>query len=162
MRGRARFFSMVCGIVLAFSFADTFATGKEPINATDKKIAENYKRDNLRDKGLPFKAQRTTENRERFTSKEKAAKETKEGLPAGTHLGAKVKPGRPLSQGKASAQYGIAEKDAEVRSVWRVEKGTPTKSTKVIGGHPGKGEVTTGVRIPPKERVSGPPADRHK
>ena len=151
------FVGVVCTLALIFSGA---SFGKEKID--DAKISSNYKKDDARDAKLKAKTGKVTELRERFSSKPQAAKEKKDGLASGTHLGGKIKPGRPLGQEKAAAQYGIPKKNAEVRSVWKVEKNIPRKSGKVIGGAPGKGEIVVAGKIPPENRVSGKPTEKSK
>lgn len=148
---------VVC--ILALTFSDA-SFGKEKIN--DAKVSGNYEKDDARDAKLKVQPGKVTELRERFTSKLQAAKEKKEGLASGTHLGGKIKPGRPLGQDKAAAEYGIPRKNAEVRSVWKVEKDLPRKNGKVIGGAPGKGEIVTADKIKPENRVLGKPTQKSK
>lgn len=153
-------FGMLC-LVLALSLSIGSATfGKE--NPSDARISSAYKKDKDRDAKLKEKTGKATEFRERFASRQQTIKERKEGLAPGTHLGGKVKPGRPLGQEKAAAQYGLPKKNAEVRSVWEVKKETPRKTGKVIGGTPGKGEVVIKKRIPPGNRVSSKPTEKSK
>ena len=154
MRKPVWLFGFFCVFSLAIFSGAGFCKEQDDSKNSAKKIAENYKRDKARDAKLAFKPNKETEYRERYTSKGQAEKEAKKGLSPKTHLGDKVIPGRLPTQEKAAKQYGIDKKNAKVRTVWRVDKGTPVKSAKVIGGAPGKGELTVGKRIPPENRRS--------
>ena len=148
----------LCLFLALLLSVSTATFGRE--DPPDAKVSSAYKKDRDRDAKLKEKPGKSTEFRERFASTQQAAKEKKEGLAPGTHLGGKVKPGRPLGQENAAAQYGLPRKNAEVRSVWEVKRETPRKTGKVIGGTPGKGEVVIKKRIPRENRVSSKPTEK--
>jgi hypothetical protein len=78
----------------------------------------------------------------RYTSKREAAQELKAGVPAGAHMTSKSGPGRPPSGATAQRQYGLP-KAPEVRMKIRLDRNTPVKHNKALGGEPGRGEVTS-------------------
>ena len=95
-------------------------------------------------------AQRLRQDRlvDRYTSREKAEMESREGLAPGTHMSAKAKSGRPYTADRAQRRYGIQDQ-VEVRETILLPKGFPVRANKVEGGEPGVGELTSPARIPP-------------
>ncbi len=106
------------------------------------------KRDATRDAKTPAKPLKRNTVVTRYTNRELAAKERREGIPPGKHMTAPAGPGRPLGPKEAQRRYGLA-KAPDAREMIELPKGQSVRRNKVIGGKPGEGEITSPGRVPP-------------
>jgi len=110
-------------------------------------LARDARRD-AATKAAPLKAERRVW---RYTSKREAARELKNGVPAGAHMTPGVRPGRPPGAATAQRQYGLP-KAPEARMKIRLNRGTPVAHNKALAGQPGRGELTAPAPVP-KENI---------
>ena len=157
--------------MVAAAFA--FSTGQAPAagesRLTDKKAkpeATHWRdvrtRDHRRDNRTPAKPLERDARVYRYTSKEDAATLRRDGVPPRTHLTSRGGSGRPPSAGRAQRQYGL-EKKPDTRVTIDVPAGTSVRKNRVMGGEPGRGEMTTTERLSPSsvgKTVPLRPADR--
>ncbi len=115
-----------------------------------------FKREAARDATTAAKPLTESRTVWRYTTRKKAAQESRHGLAPGRHTTARVTPGRPPSPETAQRVYGLPRKP-NVRETWRLPSGTSVKSNKVIGGAPGKGELTPTKRLPPENLMKTTP-----
>jgi hypothetical protein len=128
--------------------AEAGGLGKATARGTAKSIAKALRGDRLRDQATrvrPLPKDRTVF---RYTTRERAQQELRQGIPAGRHLTARGTPGRPLSPTQAQRRYGLPQ-PPEARETVRLPKGQPVRPNKALGGAPGVGELTSPQRIPP-------------
>ena len=120
------------------------------------KKEKNYKEiaahDRHRDNNTTAKPLEKPRTVRRYTSSADAKYIKAKGVPANTHMTARIPKGRAISAGKAKNRYGLKDKP-DTRLTIQIPKGHPTKKNKVIGGEPGWGEITSPKRIPPKNVV---------
>lgn len=86
----------------------------------------------------------------RYATRQEAAAEAQKGLRAGQHLVGPLESKGILSSQAASARYGLQHKTPEVREMWYVPKGTPTRVNPVWGGSHGASEATLTRPLPPR------------
>jgi len=84
----------------------------------------------------------------RFTTRDRALTELREGVAPNMHMTAHAGPGRPLSAGSAMRRFGLPQRP-EFRETIIIPKGRLLRANKVVGGAPGVGEVTLPRRLPP-------------
>ena len=84
----------------------------------------------------------------RYTTLPRAKVEARKGLPAGTHLTSRVRPGRPLTALSAQSRLGLPVRP-QARERVLLPQGTPVRFNKALGGKPGVGEITI-VKPAPK------------
>jgi outer membrane protein TolC len=84
----------------------------------------------------------------RYTTAATARREVKAGLGPNTHMTAGASAGRPLSAGPAQQKYGLPARP-QVRHTIELPAGWPVRHTKVMGGAPGVGELTSPKALPP-------------
>lgn len=75
-------------------------------------------------------------------------RELRTGIPAGRHM-APVRQGAPMSSRAARIRYGLP-KAPRYRETLRLDKGTPVKHNRALGGSPGFGEALSTQRLPPQ------------
>lgn len=107
------------------------------------------RRDLLRDRTLPVHRLEKPRTVFRYTTRQQARRELREGLRPRTHMTARGGPGRPPSPEAAQRRYGLPRKP-EVRETIRLPEGTPVRSGKALGGRPGYGELTNARPLPPE------------
>ena len=84
----------------------------------------------------------------RYTTKEWAISEAKRGVAPGRHMTSQATPGRPLSADHAQRAFGLPQKP-RARETIRLNQGFPVRHGRVVGGAPGKGEITSPRRVSP-------------
>lgn len=105
------------------------------------------KRDSARDAATKAQTLAKPRNVHRYTSRERAAGESREGIAAGSHLTSKAHRGRPLSAEAAQRRFGLPSRP-EVRETVRLPAGHPVRHNKALGGAPGYGEITSPKPLP--------------
>jgi hypothetical protein len=85
----------------------------------------------------------------RFTTRERAFTELRQGIAPNRHMTTHSSPGRPLSAESAMRRYGLPAKP-DVRETIVIPSRQPIRSNKVVGGAPGVGEVTSPKLLPPE------------
>lgn len=88
----------------------------------------------------------------RYTTRQQAAREARDGLVPGSHMTARVTRGGPPSSETAQRHYGLPSRP-QVRETWRLSAGMPVRSNKTLGGAPGVGELTSSKRLSPEGLV---------
>ena len=104
------------------------------------------RRDAARDAKTPAKPLARPQTVYRYTSKQQAQVEMRKGLPPGKHMTANAPAGRPPSSATAKRSYGL-NRQPTGRETIVLPKGQPVKTNKVLGGTPGKGEITSTQRV---------------
>ncbi len=117
--------------------------------AAQRPLSRILRRDLLRDLGLRPRRLARPRTVFRYTTREQAQRELRQGLRPGTHMTASGGAGRPLSPRTAQGRYGLP-RPPQVRETIRLGKGTPVRPARVLGGEPGRGELTSPRRIPPE------------
>jgi len=112
-------------------------------------LRDLLRRDLLRDRALPVRKLKEPRTVHRYTTRDRALRETQKGLPAGTHATARARRGRPPSAKTAQRTYGLP-KPPEVRETIRLPEGTPVRQGKALGGRPGVGEIVLAQPVPPE------------
>ena len=105
-------------------------------------------REHGRDNRTPAKPLERDARVYRYTNKEDAAKLRRDGVPPRTHMTSRGGPGRPPPAGAAQRREGLQTKP-EARVTITVPAGTPVKKNRVMGGEPGRGEMTATKQLPP-------------
>jgi hypothetical protein len=113
-------------------------------NALTKKLAVDRQRD-AATKAVPLAKPKTVH---RYTSVERARRESRHGLEPGVHMTANARRGPPLTAENAKQRYGLPATPS-ARETIRLPANTPVRPNKVLGGSPGYGEITSPARIPP-------------
>jgi hypothetical protein len=85
----------------------------------------------------------------RFTTRDKALNELRQGIAPNHHMTAYAGPGRPLSADSAMRRFGLPIKP-QVRETIIIPSRQPIRLNKVVGGAAGVGEVTSTRRLPPE------------
>ncbi len=83
----------------------------------------------------------------RYTTREQAEKEVRNGVEAGRHTTANASPGRPLTAENAQRHLGLPQQP-DTRLTIRLPKGTNVKANKIVGGAPGAGELRLAEPVP--------------
>ncbi len=83
----------------------------------------------------------------RYTTREQADKELRDGVEVGRHTTANASPGRPLTSENAQRQFGLPQ-EPDLRLTLRLPKGTRVKANNVVGGAPGTGELRLAEPVP--------------
>lgn len=122
--------------------------GKAAARGAAKHLAQLLRRDGLRDRVTRVRSLPKARTVFRYTTRERAQQELRQGIRAGRHLTARATPGRPPSGGQAQRRYGLPQPPA-VRETLRLPKGQLVRPNKVLGGAPGVGELTSPRRMPP-------------
>lgn len=84
----------------------------------------------------------------RYVPAPRAKVELRHGIPAGRHFTSRRAVGRPLGALRAQKVYGLTRRPGAVETV-RIPTKQPLRANKVLGGSPGRGEVTSPKRLPP-------------
>ncbi len=144
--------ALVLGQLGASFSADRTKDAKQTQRAQTAKLKEAERLDLGRDrktKAKPLPGDRTVF---RYTTKERAKKERRDGISRGSHMTSTGGPGRPLSATKAKQRYGLRQKP-EVRETVRLHRGQKVRRNRTLGGAPGVGEVTSPKRVPVEKVV---------
>jgi hypothetical protein len=144
-----RVFAWLC--VFAFATAPYPGIAKTASKSGSANVDSAYQRDLQRDKRTLATTNPRDRTVHRYTTKERAAKEAKSGIPGGSHMTAEGRRGRPLGPQEAEKKYGLKPGQAQVRETIRLPKGQPLKHNKTTGGKAGVGEITSPNRIPPSQ-----------
>jgi len=145
--GRLRFSIAIVALLLAGGVGAS-ETARKQLRSGQSSAAVR-RRDAARDAKAPAKPLPRGRTVYRYTTKRRAQEETKKGIPPGAHMTSRAPVGRPPGAGRAKQQYGLNRRP-EVRETVHVPQGQPAKLNKALGGAPGKGELTSSRRIPPK------------
>lgn len=105
------------------------------------------RRDFSRDRFMPAKKLRASRSVFRYTSTIRARAESHQGIPAGSHLTSRARPGRPLSPTTAQRRFGLPRRPA-VRERVQLRRGTLVRMNKALGGERGMGEIELAQRVP--------------
>jgi hypothetical protein len=105
------------------------------------------RRDHARDLRTVPKSLARPRTMYRYAPAPRAKVEVRRGIPPGRHLASRRAVGRPLGARRAQKVYGLPKKPGAVETV-RIPAKQPVRVNKVIGGAPGRGEVTSPNRIP--------------
>ena len=122
--------------------------GKAVTKSLRRTPAETLRRDLLRDRVTPVRMLRRDRHVFRFTTKERALREIRKGVPAGSHMTSRATPGRPPSSLQARRLYGLPQKPG-ARERIHLHRGEQVRFNRVLGGKRGKGELISPKRVPP-------------
>lgn len=136
--------SLVFGLGLP-SAADAGGLGKALTRAAMKKL---LRQEAARDAATVAKPLARPRAVYRYTSRQGAARDVRQGLAAGKHTTSVAAPGRPLSPAAAQRRYGLLSKP-EVRETIDLPQGFPARHNRVWGGKAGVGEITSPQALPP-------------
>jgi hypothetical protein len=142
-----------CGLGLP---VETVAAGlgKAVVRGGSKSIARTLRKpvyrsrafDLSRDRRTPVRVLKQDRMVDRYTHSARATGEVKRGIPSGRHMTSVSTP-RPLTAKSARQRLGLSTSPNVVERI-RLEKGTPVRFNKVVGGKPGYGEITVPSTIP--------------
>lgn len=104
------------------------------------------RRDAARDAKTPAKPLARPQTVYRYTTKRQAQMDMRKGLPPGKHMTANASAGRPPSSATAMKSYGL-NRQPTGRETIVLPKGQPVRTNKVLGGTPGRGEITSTRRV---------------
>jgi hypothetical protein len=135
----------MCIGVLTVGFGGAEA-GSSSVTEKEKAAAVKQ-RDAERDRRVQAKPVSKDVTVRRFVpTRKEAESEKKNGVDKGKHMTASAK-GRPPTGETARKQYGLEKTPKYVETV-RIPKGAAVKSSKVIGGAPGRGEKVASKTLP--------------
>ena len=140
---------LVIGCVIVTPASEAGGLGKAVSKAA---IGKLLKRDGARDGATLAKPLTKDRKVWRYNTAKRAKTESRKGLAPGRHTTSKIHPGRPPSAAVAKKRYGLPQKP-QVRQTIILPKGQKVRSNKVLGGEPGRGELTSTKRVKPKAIV---------
>ena len=134
-------FEMIILILLHVSpNADARSIAKAPKSAKGKEaMSDLLCRDTARDFATKPKPLEKDTKVRRFVS---TKKELQHDLPANKHMTAPIGAGRLPGGKRAQKQYGLPKVPKYAGTI-KLEKGTPVRKNKALGGEPGRGEFTS-------------------
>ncbi|ODT03809.1 MAG: hypothetical protein ABS52_07735 [Gemmatimonadetes bacterium SCN 70-22] len=107
-----------------------------------------FKRDLARDAATASRRLLAPRRVFRYTTKSRALREAKHGLPAGTHMTGTAGPGRPMSGATAARKYGLP-RIPTVRELIELPRGAMVRVNKALNGWRGAGETTSRQVVKP-------------
>jgi hypothetical protein len=116
--------------------------------AVEKSIASLLRRDLARDATSQIKLLPAPRTVFRYTTQAQARRELARGIAPGRHMTSHARPGRPLRAARAKERYGLPQ-EPEVRETVRLPAGQPVRVNRVVGGEPGRAELTSPSWVPP-------------
>ena len=121
-----------------------FMSNSKKVDKTDKKaVSSILHRDKVRDMATTPKPLEKDTKVRRFVRNKK---DLQKDIPANSHTTAPIRPGRFPSAERAQKQYGLPEKPRYV-GVIDLEKKRLERRNKVVGGEPGRGEMTSPQKV---------------
>jgi hypothetical protein len=141
------------GTALVYCLApvSSAADSKVPPNVANRNAKdwrELRTREQARDNRTPAKPLERDTRVYRYTSKREAATLQRDGIPPRTHMTSRGGAGHPPSANAAQRREGLQTRP-EARVTINVPAGTLVKKNRVMGGEPGRGEMTATKRLPP-------------
>jgi hypothetical protein len=143
----------IIAVAALFTLVSAFAEARSDKSSGHMSGSRNWGEIHARDRAShkaavvkPLARERVVE---RYTSASRAASEQRKGIAPGSHTTSTLHRGRALTSEKATHRYGL-KRDPEVKETIRIPAGQPVRITKVIGGKPGYGEITSTRPISPK------------
>jgi len=134
---------IIITIFIISLFANTCLAATKANSLTNQKYSDIERKDHKRDNET--KAKQLSRNMKVYRYAERKKDLLKDVKPK-EHMTSHVDRGRPISGATAKNRYGLSYKP-RYRETVNVEKGTMAKKTKVVGGDPGRGELTVTEKI---------------
>ena len=117
--------------------------------AEKRSMHDVRKQDAARDARLPTRKLQQPHTVFRYVTPKESVREKQRGIAPGSHFTSRATPGRPVTSQNAQRREGLGANHT-VRETIVLPKGQQVKSGKVIGGSPGRGEILTATKVPPK------------